>query len=205
MQLSRSVRDCFLMSIFTLVLYPVAALAGTKSDEAKIVPQQALNRRDGQHDFDWDVATWATHQKRLLHPLTGSTTWVEYNGTDVVRKIWEGANQGLIEADGLAGHLEIFTLRLYNPEANQWNIYFTNPATGALSQPAIGEFANGRGDFYDQETLNGRSILVRFSVSDITPDSCHFEQAFSPDGGKSWEVNFIVTETRMKDGSSKAQ
>ena len=121
---------------------------------------------------------------------------MEYTGRDDVRKIWDGANEGLVEADGPAGRLEIYTLRVYDPQAHQWNIYFTNPATGVLSRPAVGQFTNGRGEFYDQEPYNGRAILVRFSVSDITPDSCHFEQAFSADGGKSWEPNFIVTETK---------
>lgn len=154
--------------------------------------------RDGRHDFDWDMGVWKTHQRRLLHPLTGSTSWVDYEGTDVVQKVWDGANIGRIEADGAAGHLEIFTLRLYNPDARQWGITFTNSATGVLSQPAIGVFKDGRGDFYDQETYNGKAILVRFSVSDITPTSCRFEQAFSEDGGKNWEVNFVVTETTTK-------
>ena len=86
-------------------------------------------------------------------------------------------------------------MRLYNPESHEWSIYFTNSATGAMGVPAVGRFKNGRGDFYDQETYNGRTILLRFSVSDISSTSCHFEQAFSPDGGKSWEVNFIVDET----------
>jgi len=153
----------------------------------------------GVHDFDWDIGTWATHQRRLVHPLTGSTKWVDYHGTDVVRKIWDGANSGLIEADGPAGHLEIYTLRLYDPQSHQWNISFTNPAVGSLGTPVTGEFRNGRGDFYDRETYNGRSIRVRFSVFDITPDSCHFEQAFSADGGRTWETNFIVTETRVKN------
>ncbi len=155
--------------------------------------------RDGRHDFDWDIGTWKTHQKRLLHPLTGSTTWVEYQGTDVVRKIWDGANDGLIQAQGPAGRLEIYTLRVYNPDAHQWNIYFTNPATGVLGPPAVGEFRKGQGEFYDQETYNGRAILVRFAVFDITPDSCRFEQAFSTDGGKTWEPNFIVTETLVRN------
>lgn len=158
--------------------------------------------RDGRHDFDWDIGSWKTHQRRLLHPLTGSTTWVEYDGTDVVRKIWDGANTGTIEAEGPAGHLEIFAVRLYNPDSRQWSIDFTNSATGAFGQPVFGEFKEGRADFYDQEPYNGRMIMVRFSVSDITQDSCHFEQAFSIDGGKTWEVNFIVDETRMKDGPS---
>jgi len=130
---------------------------------------------------------------------------VEYSGTDVVRKIWDGANQGMVEADGPAGHLEIFTLRLYDPQSHQWSIYFTNPASGTLSPPAVGEFRNGRGEFYDQETYQGRAILVRFSVSEMTSNSCHFEQAFSADGGKSWETNFVVTETLVHDQAKKAQ
>lgn len=173
-----------------------------KTRLAKQVP--AATERDGQHDFDWDIGTWKTHQRRLLHPLTGSTTWVEYNGTDVVQKVWQGASVGKIEADGPSGHLEIFTLRLYNPQAHQWSVYFTNPASGILSLPAVGEFKNGRAEFYDQETYNDRIIWVRFSISDITPNSCHFEQAFSPDGGKTWEPNFIVTETLVKDASDNA-
>lgn len=173
-----------------------------KTRLAKQVP--AATERDGRHDFDWDIGTWKTHQRRLLHPLTGSTTWVEYNGTDVVQKVWQGASVGKIEADGPSGHLEIFTLRLYNPQAHQWSVYFTNPASGILSLPAVGEFKNGRAEFYDQETYNDRIIWVRFSISDITPNSCHFEQAFSPDGGKTWEPNFIVTETLVKDASGNA-
>ena len=92
--------------------------------------------------------------------------------------------------------------RLYNLQAHQWSIYFTKSG-GTLSLPAVGEFKNGRAEFYDQETINDRAILLRFSVSDITPNSCHFEQAFSDDGGKTWEANFIVTETLVKDESDK--
>ena len=166
---------------------------------------QAAGLRDGRHDFDWDIGTWKTRQKRLLHPLTGSTTWVEYNGTDVVRKVWDGANTGTIEADGPAGHLEIFAVRLYNPDTHEWSIDFTNSAAGTFGIPVVGGFKDGRADFYDQEPYNGRTILVRFSVMDITATTCRFEQAFSDDGGKTWETNFIVTETLVKDGSDKAQ
>ncbi len=180
-------------------------LAQSSPPQTPVVPN--VNRsasRDGRHDFDWDIGMWKTHQKRLLHPLTGSTTWVDYQGTDVVRRIWDGANEGLIKAQGPAGRLEIYTLRVYNPEAHQWNIYSTNPTTGVLGPPAVGEFKNGRGEFYDQETYNGRAILVRFAVFDITPDLCRFEQAFSADGGKTWEPNFMVTETLMKgDGKTR--
>jgi hypothetical protein len=157
----------------------------------------AAPARDGTHDFDWDGGSWRTHQRRLIHPLTGSTTWVTYTGTDVVTKIWDGAYRAMIEADGSAGHLEIFSIRLYDADSHQWSIYFTHPGSGALTTPLVGEFANGRGDFIDQESYQGRMILVRFSVSDFDENRCHFEQAFSDDGGKNWEVNFIVDETRV--------
>ncbi len=186
-----------LLTLFFAVVGASPAPAGSQDAVAPKPDRQAAG--DGSHDFDWDIGAWKTHQKRLLHPLTGSTTWVEYQGTDVVSKIWDGANEGLIQAQGPAGHLEIYTLRVYNPDAQQWNIYFTNPATGVLGPPAVGEFKNGSGEFYDQETYSGRAILVRFAVFDITPDSCRFEQAFSADGGKTWEPNFMVTETLMKD------
>jgi hypothetical protein len=187
-----------LLCSVAVILQPRQGHAQQNSFTSKISSPLVTVARDGQHDFDWDIGTWTTHQRRLLHPLTGSTTWVEYNGTDVVRKIWDGANSGVVEADGPSGHLEIFTLRLYNPQSHQWSISFTNPATGTMSIPSVGEFKNGRGEFYDQETYNGRTILLRFAVSDITPTSCRFEQAFSDDGGKTWETNFIVTETRAK-------
>lgn len=165
-------------------------------------PLPALAQQNSAHDFDWDIGTWKTHQKRLLHPLTGSTTWVEYNGTDVIQKIWDGANTGKIEADGPAGNLEIYTVRLYNPESHQWSIYFANSGSGSLGVPVVGGFSNGRGEFYDQEPYNGREIFVRFRVYDITTNSCRFDQAFSADGGKTWETNFIVTEQRGSTNTS---
>ncbi|MGA8142802.1 MAG: hypothetical protein WB987_02805 [Candidatus Acidiferrales bacterium] len=162
--------------------------------------QGSAKPRDGQHDFDFDIGTWKTHLKRLVHPLTGSTTWVELDGATVVRKLWDGrANLAELEADSPAGHLEVLSLRLYNPQSRQWSLNAANSHDGILSVPTVGEFRNGRGEFFDQEEFNGRMILVRNVWSDITPDSCRFEQAFSEDGGKTWEVNWIATDTRIPD------
>lgn len=158
--------------------------------------------RDGQHDFDFEIGKWKTHLKRRLRPLTGSTTWVEYEGTTVVRRVWEGrANLVELAVDGPAGHIEGLSLRLYNPHSRQWSLNFSNSAGGTLSPPTIGEFRNGRGEFFSQETLNGRAIRVRFVIFDITPTSCRFEQAFSDDGGKTWEVNWIATDTRLEEAA----
>jgi hypothetical protein len=156
--------------------------------------------RDGQHDFDFEIGTWKTHLSRRPHPLAGSDAWTEMEGTTVVRKIWDGrANLVELVADGPTGHFEGLSLRLYNPQSHQWSLNFAASGAGALSTPTVGRFQNGRGEFYDQETFNGRAILVRFVISDITPRSCRFEQSFSADGGKTWEVNWIAVDTRVGD------
>ncbi len=154
--------------------------------------------RDGQHDFDFEIGTWKTHVRRRLHPLTGSTTWVEMDGTTIVRKVWNGrANLVELAADGPAGHFEGLSLRLYNPQSRQWSLNFASATGGILNTPTIGQFRDGRGEFHSQETFNGRAIFVRFVISDITPKSCRFEQAFSDDGGRTWEVNWIATDSRV--------
>lgn len=153
---------------------------------------------DGQHDFDFEIGTWKTTVTRLVHPLTGSTTWVKLEGLTRVHKIWDGlADLAELEADTPAGKLRFLSLRLYNPESHQWSLNVANSRVGVLTVPTVGAFKNGRGEFYDQEPINGRMILVRNIWSDITPNSCHFEQAFSDDGGKTWEVNWIAEDTRM--------
>jgi predicted methyltransferase len=159
----------------------------------------AAAARDGSRDFDYWFGTWKEHSRRLLHPLTGSKDWVEMDGGSVVTKIWGGhANLVEFRGDGPNGRVELLSLRTYNPVARQWSVSFASPGVGALSAPAVGEFRNGRGDFYDQEPFNGHMILVRFSVRPITPDAMQSEQAFSDDGGKSWEVNWINRYTRVK-------
>jgi hypothetical protein len=200
-------RTLLLLSSLVLVILPISHGFSQKDSEVSgTSPQRPQTQRDGQRDFDFEIGTWKTHLRRLLHPLTGSTTWVEYRGTTVVRKIWNGqANLVELEVDGPAGHIEALSLRLFNPESHQWSLNFANSKAGVLSQPTIGEFKNGRGEFYDQEMLNGRAILVRFVISDITANSCRFEQAFSDDGGKTWEVNWIATDTRVKDESDKGR
>jgi hypothetical protein len=167
--------------------------------------EHGATERDGQHDFDFEIGMWKTHLRRLVHPLTGSTTWVEYDGTTRVSKVWDGrANLVELEVDGPRGPIEGMSLRLYNPEARQWSLNFSNSAGGSTGHPAIGEFKDGRGEFVDQEMLNGRAILVRFVITETGPDTCHFEQAFSGDGGKTWELNWIATDTRVKAGADSA-
>ena len=192
------VRTCALMGSLAL-LSAVPAISEPAPSPAPAVPS-AAPLRDGQHDFDFDIGKGRTHSARLLHPLTGSTAWTEMDGVTVVHRIWGGqANLAEYQADGPAGRVELLSLRWYNPSAHQWNLDFATPNIGTLGIPNVGEFTNGRGDFYDQEPINGRAVLVRFSIWEVDHDTARSEQAFSADGGKTWETNWITTYTRMSD------
>ena len=192
MEISRPGFGSLLALLAVVAPHPAAARSATATDApASEAP------RDGQHDFDFEIGAWRTRLKRLVDPLSGSKTWVEYEGTTVVSEVMDGrANLVELDVQGPAGRIEGLSLRLYDPQARQWSLNFSNIKSGTLSPPSIGGFDDGRGEFYSKETLDGREILVRFVVSGITPTSCHFEQAYSADGGKTWEVNWIADDTR---------
>jgi hypothetical protein len=174
---------------------PLASVS-TAKEPAKST-QVTVAPRDGSHDFDFELGEWTTELKRLQQPLTGSTTWVEYRGTSTVRPILGGrANLVELSVAGGAGKIEGAALRLYDPAARQWSLNFFNIAAGQLTAPVIGEFTNGRGVFFGQDTYRGRTILVRFVISRIDDTTWRFEQAFSTDGGGEWEVNWIATDRR---------
>jgi len=201
LNLARNVRRLFLPSLLVGCLLSIRAFA--QAVAAAPVQPPPGEVRDGQHDFDFNIGTWKIHTRLLLHPLTGPNDWVDLNGTVHVRKVWNSRAQlEEIEADGSTGHFEGLTLFLYNLQAHQWGQYFVDRAVGVLNQPQIGEFKNGRGELFGQESLNGRTIVVRFVWSDITPNSHHVEQSFSDDGGKTWQPNFVATLTRDEETST---
>jgi len=168
-------------------------------------PPASAATRDGQHDFDFDTGTWKIHIRRLVHPLTGSAEWTTMEGTTVTHPIWNGrANLAEVEADGASGHLELLALRLYDPIAHQWSIHFATSDSGVLSEvPAVGTFRNGQGEFYDSELFHGRNILVRFRIGPVSATEVHSDQAFSADGGQTWETNWINTYTRISEKDSQ--
>jgi hypothetical protein len=163
---------------------------------AHAAPQQ----HDGSHDFDWEVGVWNTHLRVLRQSSDGATAWVTYRGTSNVIPLWNcRGNMVELEVTGPDGrHLQAINLRLYDPASRQWSLNFANVATGVLGVPTIGEFHNGVGTFYDQEPIGGREVLVRNVWSNITPNSAHFAQAVSDDGGRTWKVNWIADDTRVK-------
>lgn len=181
--------------VLSLIGATAADAQPTQPDPAR---PQAASERDGSHDFDWEIGTWATHVRVLRNPLSPTATWVEFNGTSIVHALGGGrANLVDLDITGPAGQVRGVSLRLYNVEGRQWSINFANMGDGVLTTPLVGEFRNGRGEFYGTDTLRGRAILVRFVILDVTPNSARFEQSFSADGGQTWELNWIATDRRL--------
>jgi len=180
----------------------VAKVAVPTAPASTEAPAAEDKERDGQHDFDFLVGTWKTHHRRLRNPLTGSKTWVEFDGTVVGRMLWDGRvseDEGVIHDP--AGSFDGMTIRFYNPKTHLWSLYWSSTTSGNLTLPAtVGKFdkKNGRGEFYDHEAIKDKMVLVRYVWRDITPSSCHWEQAFSEDGGKTWETNWTMDHERIK-------
>jgi hypothetical protein len=197
----RAFAAAILIFVLPLPLTIAQAQQNSSARPANAAGVGTTSERDGLHDFDFELGSWKIHLKKLAHPLTGSTTWVEFEGTSVTRKVWDGRAQiEEFETDSAAaGHIEGLTLRLYNPQSHQWSLYWANAKDGTLVVPQIGEFKNGQGEFYAQDTFNGKSIFVRFIWSETNTNKPHFEQSFSEDGGKTWEVNWITDQTRVPD------
>lgn len=194
-------KQLHLFSLLSVLIF--TASAAHVMAQAKTETPAATAERDGQHDFDFELGRWKIHLKRRLHPLTGSNTWVEFDGTSVTRKVWDGrADLEEFETDSPGmGHIEGLTLRTYNPQTHQWSLYWATSKGDPISAPQVGEFKDGRGrgEFYGTDTLNGKQIFVRYIWSNTNTDTPHFEQSFSNDGGKTWEVNWITDQTRVGD------
>lgn len=168
--------------------------AQTSSDPAN------LPQRDGSHDFDFLIGDWKAHVRRLPDRLNNSNVWVEYDGISNHHKLLDSnANfeQFEVTSTDKKLHIKAQTLRLYSPATRQWSIYLVDLDNGTLdTPPVVGAFTGKRGEFFHQEILKGRTILVRYVWLDLSPNSARMEQSYSPDGGKTWEGNWICELSR---------
>ena len=178
--------------------FALGAVLGSPATAAQTVTTQSA-AHNGQHAFDWEIGTWTTRVKVRRNPLSGAAPdWAEYEGTSVVKSLLDGrANFVELSVAGSRGKIEGGSLRLYNPKAGQWSLNYASLGNGLLTAPVFGSFdGRGRGLFYGQDTLDGRTIFVRFVITQVSPNEAHFEQAYSMDGGQSWEDNWIAVDTR---------
>ena len=190
------------MKLATLLSGSAFAIACIACNPASFAAQTPATppaaERDGSHDFDFNTGSWKTHIKRRVHALSGSNEFIELNGIVSVRDVWGGrAHLEEIEADGSNGHWQGLSLFLYNPSSHQWSQTFVNSKSGVLVPGLIGSFKGGRGELFESDTLDGRSILVRGVWSDIGPTSHRYEESYSDDGGKTWEVQLTADKTKV--------
>jgi hypothetical protein len=187
MELTAFIRSSVLAASFWLCCGPIAA-----AEPAMI--------HDGQHDFDFEIGTWKAHVKKLSHRLSNSKEWEDYDGTVVTTPFMAGkGNLSEMNVDGETSHthIQIIAVRLYRPGSRQWSIYGASAKDGVFDPPQIGQFNGTRGEFYASDTFDGRAIYIRYVWQNVSPTSTHFEQAFSADGGKTWEVNWIYDGSRL--------
>jgi hypothetical protein len=184
----------------TALLLPSLLAAEVPAQKPADTAAKTAPEHDGGHDFDFVIGDWKAHVRRLPERLVGSTAWVEYDGISRHKKILD-SNSNFEEFEVWSRdkslHIKAQTLRLYNPESHQWSIYLLDVNQGTLGlPPVVGQFTGRKGEFYDQESWKGRAVLVRYEWTDISPKSALMQQAFSADGGKSWEVNWICELSR---------
>jgi hypothetical protein len=180
----------------------VAIGAGTPAGASQDVPPPTQTQDlSGVHDFDFFVGKWQTHSHKLKERLAGSHDWEDFDGTIRSFKLMNGmANVDDTEFDMPEGIYRGVAPRAYDPKTGLWAIWWIdgrNPH-GAVDPPVRGRFIQGVGTFYGDDTLRGKPVKVRFVWSNITPTSAHWEQAFSGDGGKTWEVNWSQVLRRVE-------
>ena len=157
------------------------------------------NEQDGRNDFDFFIGRWKGRNRRLRERLKGSNEWEEFVGISVARKILGGiGHMDEVTFHRETGYTEGVTLRLFDPKSQEWYIYWGSSAGGLLELPMVGRFENGRGEFYAHEVFENRHVYSRFIWCDITENACHWEQAFSIDGGRTWETNWTADFTRLE-------
>jgi hypothetical protein len=158
-----------------------------------------VETRSAAQDFDFLVGKWRVQHRRLKERLAGNDDWQEFEGTSELWKILGGAgtiDDNVIELPD--GTYRAATVRALDPRTQTWSIWWVDGRTpGPLDPPMVGGFADGVGSFFADETFNGKPIRVRFLWSDITANTCRWEQSFSPDGGQNWEVNWVMHFTRL--------
>jgi hypothetical protein len=153
---------------------------------------------DAASDFAFLTGTWKIRNRVLDGWLKGSTTWYEYDATAVERPIW-GGHGNIEEWDGVSPkrHIQGLAVRLYDPTARHWSIWWADRSVGTVfSPPVVGGFKNGRGEFFSESTIDGKRVRTRILWIKLTADALRWEQAYSTDGGKTWETNWIMNFTR---------
>jgi hypothetical protein len=152
-------------------------------------------------DFDFLLGTWNVRNRWLRRRLAGSDDWEEFAAAVAVRPILDGlGNQDEFRTEHAGGFVGM-AFRFFDPERKRWSIYWADSRRpGELDPPLFGTFSGDVGIFHGEDVYAGRPILVRFTWSGAITGTPRWEQAFSHDGGRTWETNWTMDLTRAEDG-----
>jgi len=151
----------------------------------------------GPRGFDFLIGRWTVKHRRLKARLAGCREWTEFPGTLDVRPILHGlGNVDENVLDDPAGPYLATSLRVFDRITGLWSIYWVDGRSEGIDKPVVGSFSGTVGQFYNDDVLGGRPIRVRFTYRDLGPDRACWDQAFSPDMGRSWEVNWTMDFAR---------
>ena len=148
--------------------------------------------------FDFYFGTWHVRHRRLQSRLTRCTDWDVFDGTCTVWPVLGGhgnVDDNLLHLPGQG--YRALTLRSYDPDSDLWAIWWLDARhPHQLNVPVKGRFTDGTGTFFANDMLDGRPIVVRFSWLATHTRTPQWEQAFSPDAGQTWEVNWTMDFTQ---------
>jgi hypothetical protein len=144
-------------------------------------------------DFDFFMGRWRVRNRYLRERLRGSTEWEEFEARSVARPLLGGlGNEDEFRTDFQGGFIGL-SFRFFDPEAERWSIYWADSRRpGVLDPPVFGGFANGAGVFEGTDVLDGKPVAVRFTWTEVDTPAPRWEQAFSADGGETWETNWVM-------------
>jgi hypothetical protein len=195
-------RHSVILALVSAGLTAVAIASGAQTSDQSGESMSSQNAESaGLHDFDFFVGSWRVQHRRLKERLANSHEWLQFDGTTVAQLLLGGSgNVDDNELNMPGDPYRAVTLRAFDAKTGEWSIWWLDSRSprGPLDPPVRGRFKDGVGTFYADDTFNNKRIRVRFIWSKITATSCHWEQAFSPDGGKSWETNWEMDFTRER-------
>jgi hypothetical protein len=150
-------------------------------------------------DFDFVIGNWFVKHRRLKERLANCTDWLEFDGEMSTQKILGGF--GNIEDNILRlpdQDVRAIALRSYDRNTQSWSIWWLDGRfPGRLDVPVVGNFVDGVGTFFANDTYQEIPITVRFVWRQIDVDLLRWEQAFSADEGASWETNWTMDFRRQ--------
>lgn len=188
--------------LYTALIAGAFAAAATNAHATQDPPKspEAAPNLSGLHDFDFLVGSWRVHHRRLKERLADSHEWVAFEGTCTMRPLMNGygnVDDNFLDMPGRPYHG--VGLRSYDTKTGDWAIWWVDGRMphAPLDPPVKGHFVDGVGNFYSDDTLRGKTVRVRYTWSHITANSAQWEQAYSPDGGKTWETNWHMDFERV--------